>query len=99
MLFRKGNSCQILDSTFIKAHSRRSLEDRTRYDDPEKASDYLKRGNIEALKNRAKNAISMLDDTVSAGSLKRVFALTADVRKQIETAENSYIMSCYVCSS
>jgi hypothetical protein len=50
----------------------------------EKIVSHLKRGNIEALAGQVKKVVSMLKDENLVDSLKGVFTLTADVKKQIE---------------
>lgn len=74
----------------FKIHSGRRTDVRdavmlTENANSQKVLEHLKRGDIEALKNQVKNVISMLNDTRLVDSLKGVFTLTADVRKQIES--------------
>lgn len=52
----------------------------------EKVLSHLRKGNIEALKNQIRKIDAVLEDENLVGSLKGVFTLSADVRKQIESA-------------
>ena len=52
--------------------------------DLEKVLSHLKRGEMELLKTQVGNIMEMLKDVKLVNSLKGVFRLTADVRKQIE---------------
>jgi len=51
----------------------------------EKVLKHLRKGNIEALKDQIKKVIAALEDKNLVHSLKGVFTLTADVKKQIES--------------
>jgi len=53
--------------------------------DFEKVLNHLRKGNIEALKNQIMKVIAALDDKNLVDSLKGVFTMTADVKKQIES--------------
>jgi hypothetical protein len=54
--------------------------------DLEKVINHLRKGSIEALKEQIKKVIAALEDRNLVDSLKGVFTLSADVRKQIESA-------------
>jgi len=60
--------------------------------DFEKVLNHLKKGNIEALKDQIKKIIAALEDKNLVDSLKGVFTLTADVKKQIETTRKDVEM-------
>jgi hypothetical protein len=53
--------------------------------DLEKVLNHLDRGNVEALTGQIKKIIAALEDKNLVDSLKGVFALTVDVKKQIES--------------
>lgn len=55
--------------------------------DSDRVLSHLKRGNIEALKNQISKIIISLDDEDLVDSLKGVFTLTIDVRRQVENAK------------
>jgi hypothetical protein len=48
---------------------------------------HSRRGNIEDLKNQVRRIVSMLDDESLVDSLKGVFTLTTDVKKQIKNTK------------
>lgn len=52
--------------------------------DLEKVLNHLRKGNIEALKDQIKKTVTALEDKNLVDSLKGVFTLSADVKKQIE---------------
>ena len=52
--------------------------------DLEKVLNHLRKGNIEALKDQIKKVIAALEDKNLVDSLKGVFTLTVDVKKQIQ---------------
>jgi len=54
--------------------------------DLEKILSHLRRGNIEALKDQISKITAALDDKNLLDSLKGVFTLTVDVKRQIESA-------------
>jgi hypothetical protein len=54
--------------------------------DPKKITNHLKRGNLTAAKEQIGRVISMLEDENLVNSLKGVFTLTIDVKKQIGNA-------------
>jgi hypothetical protein len=53
--------------------------------DLEKVLNHIKKGNVEALKEQMKKVTAALDDRNLVDSLKGVFTLSVDVKKQIET--------------
>jgi hypothetical protein len=53
--------------------------------DLEKVLNHLRKGNIEALKDQIKKMVTALEDKNLVDSLKGVFTLNADVKKQIES--------------
>ena len=57
--------------------------------DLEKVSSHLSRGNIEALRGQIKKIITELEDKNLVDSLKGVFTLTVDVKKQIENTRKA----------
>ncbi len=57
--------------------------------DLEKVLSHLKRGKTELLKTQVCNIVEMLNDVKLVDSLKGVFRLTADVKKQIECAQKN----------
>ena len=56
--------------------------------DLDKVVTHLRRGNAEILKTQISHIMEMLNDPRLVDSLKGVFTLTIDVKKQIEDAEN-----------
>jgi hypothetical protein len=54
--------------------------------DLEKVLVHVRKGNLEALKDQIKKIDAALNDKNLVDSLKGVFTLTADVKKQIENA-------------
>lgn len=54
--------------------------------DLERVVNHLKRGNIEALREQIRKIIAALEDRNLVDSLKGVFTLSADVKKQIESS-------------
>jgi predicted nucleotidyltransferase len=52
--------------------------------DLEKVLNHLRKGNIEALKGQIKKIVTALEDKNLVDSLKGVFTLSADVKRQIE---------------
>ncbi|HVP16769.1 MAG TPA: hypothetical protein VMT42_05325 [candidate division Zixibacteria bacterium] len=54
--------------------------------DLERVVNHLKRGNIEALRGQIKTIIAALEDRNLVDSLKGVFTLSADVKRQIESS-------------
>jgi predicted nucleotidyltransferase len=54
--------------------------------DLEKVLSHLRKGNIDALKEQIKKIIAALEDKNLVDSLKGVFTLSVDVKKQIENA-------------
>lgn len=55
--------------------------------DIEKVLNHIKRGNIDALKNQVRKIIYALDDVNLINSLKGVFTLIVDVKKQITNSK------------
>lgn len=53
--------------------------------DLEKVLSHLRKGNIEALKDQIRKIVTALEDKNLVDSLKGVFTLSADVKKQIES--------------
>jgi len=54
--------------------------------DLKKVLNHLRKGSIEALKDQIEKIIAALEDENLVDSLKGVFTLTIDVKKQIESA-------------
>lgn len=85
--------CRIPEKELLiafKVHSARKADIRDiimlREDaDLEKVLKHLMRGREEALKEQVKRIVEALDDPNLVDSLKGVFTLTADVKKQIES--------------
>lgn len=88
-------SCRIPEKELLiafKIHSARRADIRDmimlREDaDLEKVLKHLRKGRTEALKDQINKIIEALEDTNLVDSLKGVFTLTVDVRKQIESAK------------
>jgi len=84
--------CRIPEKELLiafKIHSGRRADIRdvimlTEGADLEKVVNHLKRGNMKALKDQINKIISALEDKNLVDSLKGVFTLTVDVKKQIE---------------
>jgi hypothetical protein len=57
--------------------------------DLEKVLAHLKRGKMELLKMQVSSIMEMMNDVKLIDSLKGVFRLTADVKKQIECAQKN----------
>lgn len=55
--------------------------------DPEKTLNHLRKGNNEALKEQINKIATALEDKNLTDSLKGVFTLSTDVKKQIQTAQ------------
>lgn len=55
--------------------------------DFEKVLGHMRKGDTEALKGQVKNIIAALEDKNLVDSLKGVFTLTADVKRQIKTTQ------------
>jgi len=85
-------SCRVPEKELLiafKIHSARRADVRDvvmlREDaDLEKVLNHLRKGNIEALKDQIKKVIAALEDKNLVDSLKGVFTLTVDVKKQIQ---------------
>lgn len=76
----------------FKVHSGRRADIRdvimlTESADSEKIVNHLKRGNMKSLKDQIDKIISALEDKNLVDSLKGVFTMTADVKKQIENTK------------
>jgi predicted nucleotidyltransferase len=84
-------SCRIPEKELLiafKIHSGRRTDVRdvimlNESADLEKVLDHLRKGNIEALKDQIKKIATALDDESLVDSLKGVFTLSGDVKKQI----------------
>jgi hypothetical protein len=57
--------------------------------DLDKVLTHLRRGNLEVLKTQISNITEMLNDKKLVDSLKGLFTLTVDVRKQIENTQKN----------
>lgn len=87
-------SCRIPDKELLlafKIHSARRADVRDvimlrENADLEKVLVHVRRGNLEALKDQIKKIDAALNDKNLVDSLKGVFTLSADVKKQIENA-------------
>jgi hypothetical protein len=90
-------NCRIPEKELIiafKIHSARRTDVRdiimlTETADLEKVLAHLKRGKMELLKTQVSNIMEMMNDVKLIDSLKGVFRLTADVKKQIECAQKN----------
>jgi hypothetical protein len=90
-------SCRIPEKELLmafKIHSARRADVRDvimlrENADIEKVLNHLRRGNIDALKDQIKKIDAALDDKNLVDSLKGVFTLSADVKKQIESARKN----------
>jgi hypothetical protein len=87
-------SCRVPEKELLiafKIHSARRADVRDvvmlrENTDLEKVFNHLRRGNVEALKDQIERVDFALGDKNLVDSLKGVFTLTADVKKQIENA-------------
>jgi hypothetical protein len=85
-------SCRVPEKELLiafKVHSARRADVRDivmlrENEDLEKVTSHVRRGNIDALKAQLKKIIAMLEDRNLVDSLKGVFTLSIDMKKQIK---------------